>query len=149
MVLLQEKLVLSRRHVLLAEEFEHRLVNGLQSIVAVLSMQSRTAETPAAAEQFKVAAGRVSALASVHRRLHLLDHETHVEFSAYLRNLCADLSNLLFQKKDTCAVLVEGPEINLPSNLAIPLGFIVNELITNSAKYSRIEATSPTERCFR
>src|SRR3954452_14700550 len=42
-VLLQEKHELSERQVMLAHEFEHRLVNGLQLIVSLLSMQSRTA----------------------------------------------------------------------------------------------------------
>ena len=45
-VLLQEKDDLSERQVMLAQEFEHRLINGLQLIVSLLSLQSRTATTP-------------------------------------------------------------------------------------------------------
>ena len=46
----------------------------------------------------------------------------------------------------------QGANLEIPTTMAIPLGFIVNELITNSAKYAeghvsvRIEATSPTDR---
>src|SRR4029079_1664568 len=57
-VLLQEKHELSERQVMLAHEFEHRLVNGLQLIVSLLSMQSRTATTPEAADQLKIASRR-------------------------------------------------------------------------------------------
>jgi two-component system, sensor histidine kinase PdtaS len=96
-VLLQEKHQLSQRQVMLEQEFEHRLINGLQLIVSLLSLQSRTAPTPEAADQLNVAARRVSALGRVHHRLHLLDHEDRVEFKEYLHNLCADLSGLLFQ----------------------------------------------------
>src|SRR6185436_12098132 len=87
-VLLQERHELSQRQVLLAQEFEHRLINGLQIIVSLLSMQSRTATTPEAADQLMIAARRVSSLGRVHRRLHLIDHEDHVELKGYLQNLC-------------------------------------------------------------
>jgi hypothetical protein len=44
--LLREKQDLSQRQVMLAQEFEHRLLNGLQLIVSLLSLQSRAASTP-------------------------------------------------------------------------------------------------------
>jgi two-component sensor histidine kinase len=137
---------------MLAHEFEHRLVNGMQLIVSLLSLQSRTAPTPEAADQLMIAARRVSALGRVHRRLHLLDHQDRVEFKEYLQNLCEDLSGLLFQEGSGYAIVVDGTKAEIPTTLAIPLGFIVNELVTNSAKYAeghvtvRIEATSPTDR---
>jgi len=151
-VLLQEKAELSRRQVMLTQEFEHRLINGLQLIVSLLSLQSRTATTPEAADQLKIAARRVAALGRVHRRLHLLDLQDQVEFKDYLQHLCEDLSGLLFQDGSGYAIVVEGANVEIPTTMAIPLGFIVNELITNSAKYAeghvsvRIEATSPTDR---
>jgi two-component sensor histidine kinase len=151
-VVLQEKHELSQRQVMLAQEFEHRLINGLQLIVSLLSLQSRTATTPEAADQLIIAARRVAALGRVHRRLHLLDHQDHVEFKEYLERLCEDLSGLLFQEGSGYAIVVEGTTVEIPTTLAIPLGFIVNELITNAAKYAeghitiRIEAMSPTDR---
>ena len=151
-VLLQEKQNLSQRQVMLAQEFEHRLINGLQLIVSLLSLQSRTATTPEAARQLTIAARRVSALGRVHRRLHLLDHQDVVEFKDYLQHLCEDLSGLLFEDGNGHAIVVEGTNVEIPTNMAIPLGFIVNELITNSAKYTeghvtvRIETTSQTGR---
>jgi two-component sensor histidine kinase len=147
-VLLQEKNDIAQRHAMLAQEFEHRLINGLQLIVSLLSLQSRTATTPEAADQLIIAARRVGALGRVHRRLHLLDHQDHVEFKEYLQHLCEDLSSLLVQARGH-AIVVEGAQVEIPTTLAIPLGFIVNELITNSAKYAkgnitvRVETTSP------
>ena len=81
---------------MLAEKVERRLINGLQIIVSLLSMQSRTATTPEAADQLTIAARPPSSLGRVHRRLHLLDHEDQVEFKGYLQGLCEDLSGLLF-----------------------------------------------------
>ena len=148
-VLLREKSDLSQRQVLLAQEFEHRLINGLQVVVSLLSLQSRTATTPEATAQLMIAAQRVAALGRVHRTLHLLDHQDKVEFKQYLQHLCADLSGLLFEQGTGHAILVEGADCEIPTALGIPLGFIVNELITNSAKYAkgnitvRVETTLP------
>jgi two-component system, sensor histidine kinase PdtaS len=135
--LVREMRALSQRQEMLAQEFEHRLVNGLQLISSLLSLQSRTASTPEASDQLTVAARRVAALGRVHHRLHLLDHEDHVEFRQYLRHLCDDLSNLLFEEKAGPTIVVEAASIEMPTAFAIPLGFIINELVTNSAKYAQ------------
>jgi len=96
-----------------------------------------------------IAAARVAALGRVHRQLHLLDHQDRVEFKRYLEHLCEDLSRLLCEESGDCAILVEGANAEILTMIAIPLGFIVNELITNSAKYAkgnitvRFETTAP------
>ena len=128
---------LAQRQVMLAQEFEHRLINGLQVVSSLLSLQSRKARTSEAAGQLALAAGRVAALGRVHRTLHLLDHQNQVEFKGYLEHLCEDLSRLLCEESGDCAILVEGANADIPTALAIPLGFVVNELITNSAKYAK------------
>jgi two-component sensor histidine kinase len=135
-VLLREKSDLLQRQDMLAQEFDHRLVNSLQVIVSLLSLQSRTAG-PEAAAQLTIAAKRVASFGRVHHRLHLLDHQEGVEFKEYLSGLCEDLSDLLFQGETASAIVVEGTKIRIPTMFAIPLGFIVNELITNSAKYAK------------
>ncbi|MEJ0075019.1 MAG: sensor histidine kinase [Alphaproteobacteria bacterium] len=140
---------LAQRQVMLAQEFEHRLINGLQVISSLLSLQSRAAKSSEAVDQLTIAAARVAALGRVHRRLHLLDHQDRVEFKRYLEHLCEDLSRLLCEESGDCAILVEGANAEIPAVTAIPLGFIVNELITNAAKYAkgtiavRFETTAP------
>lgn len=65
--------------------------------------------------------------------------------------MCADLSGLLLEVHTGYAIIVEGAEVEIPTASAIPLGFIVNELITNSVKYAKghitvqIATTSPTQ----
>jgi two-component system, sensor histidine kinase PdtaS len=144
----EERRNLLQRQDMLTQEFEHRLINGLQMISSLLYLQSR-AVTPEAAAQLVSAARRVDALGRVHRRLHLLDHQKNVAFKQYLEHLCDDLASLLFQKDTGCSIAVEAAEDQIPTALGIPLGFIVNELVTNSAKYAcgnisvRFDTTSP------
>jgi two-component sensor histidine kinase len=120
----------------MAQEFEHRLLNSLQLVVSLLWLQSRAAGTREAATQLNIAADRVAALGRVHRRLHLLDHQERVKFKKYLTHLCTDLSGLLFREGTKRAIVVKGANVEIPTTLGIPLGFIVNELITNSAKHA-------------
>jgi two-component sensor histidine kinase len=135
---------------MLAQEFEHRVSNGLHLIAGLLSMQSRTATTPEACVQLTNAARRVVALGRVHHRLHIIDQMENVEFKTFLIDLCDDLSGLLFQDRTDHSIVVEGAKAEIPSSLASPLGLIANELITNSVKYAsgditvRMEKTAPT-----
>jgi two-component sensor histidine kinase len=133
-VLLRQAEEVAARQQLQTRELNHRLFNGLQSIASLLSSQSRTAH-PEAAAQLTVAISRIFAFGQVHRRLHLLDHQQNVEFTQYLVHLCADLSTLLLVQSGS-TITVEGDTIEIPAATAIPLGFIVNELITNCAKYA-------------
>jgi two-component system, sensor histidine kinase PdtaS len=143
---LRAKRELLQRQDILAQEFEHRLANNLQLIVGLLSLQSSAATTVEAAEQLTIAAKRVTAIGRVHQRLHLLDHQSNVQFKHYLQDLCDDLSDLLLQEKTGRAVVVSGTNVNLPTALGIPLGFIVSELITNSAKYAKGDITVRMEK---
>lgn len=135
--LLREKQELLQQQDLLTQEFEHRLVNGLQLIVSLLTLQSRAAPTSEAAAQLDIAANRVGAIARVHRRLHLLDHEKSVELKRYLEGLCDDLTSMLFHERQGLGLVVTGMEVRMPTSLGIPLGFIVNELIINAVKYAK------------
>ena len=139
--LLQQKDILLEQKVMLAKEFDHRLMNSLQLISSLLSLQSRAAQNPEAAAQLSIAGNRVAALGRVHRRLHVLDHLETVEFKQYVLRLCEDLSGMLFNNEAKHAIVVEGKDIEIPTLLGIPLGFIVNELVTNSAKYAKGKIT--------
>jgi len=145
-VLRREKDDLSQRHVMLAQEFEHRITNGLQLIASLLSLQSRAMPTPEACIQLSIAARRVVALGSVHHRLHLSDQPTNVEFKEFLIALCDDLSVLLFQNRTDHVIQVEGTKVEIASSLASALGLITNELITNSVKHANGDITVRIEK---
>ncbi len=143
--LLREKSDLLQRQATLAQEFEHRLVNSLQLVAGLLSLQRQVATTPEAAAQLNIAARRIAAIGRVHSRLHLLDHQEKVDLKQYLQGLCKDLAGLLFDEPRSRAILIQGRTIVIPNTLGIPLGFIVNELITNSTKYSKGNITVQLE----
>ncbi len=121
---------------MLRKESDHRLLNGLQMVVSLLSLQSRAAATPDVALQLSIAARRVATIERVHRRLHFNDGTHTVAFGKYLEDFCRDFSGMMTSEEDPeQAITVQSVEVSLPTATAIPLGFIVNELITNAAKY--------------
>jgi two-component sensor histidine kinase len=120
----------------LRKESEHRLLNGLQMIASLLALQSRASANGEVTSQLAVAAGRVATIERIHRRLHALDGLTTVAFRKFLEDFCRDYS-LMLSRDDSReqAIAVEGCDVDLPTATAIPLSFIVNELVTNAAKY--------------
>ena len=139
--LLRQKNELIQQKDILSKESEHRLLNGLQLITSLLSVQSRGAKNPEAAAQLTIAANRVATLGRVHRHLHTLDHVESVEFKPYLEKLCRDLADMASSELPKRSLSVEGAELRIPTVTAIPLGFIASELITNSIKYARGKIT--------
>jgi two-component sensor histidine kinase len=131
-----------------AEEFEHRFFNSLQMVISLLSSQGRSS-TPEVADQLAIAINRIVAFTHVHRRLHLLDRRTTVKLRPFLQQLCADLSGVFFADGSAEAIDFQGEETELSAALGAPLGFIVSELVTNSAKHGegkitiRLQSKSP------
>ena len=145
--LIRQKNELIQQKDVLARESEHRFLNGLQLIASLLRMQGRTTKNAEAADQLALAANRVTTLGRVHRHLHALDHCDIVEFKPYLAELCRDLSEMTSNGKVVRNLTVRGDEVCIPATIAIPLGFIASELVTNSIKYSGGEITVCLKNC--
>lgn len=145
--LLRQKDETIQNQALLSSESDHRLLNDLQMIVSLLSLQSRATANAEAASQLATAADRIAMIGRIHRRLHSLDGATTVAFKKFLEDLCSDFSSLVSSgQRDERDIAVEGVEIELPTATCRPLGFIANELITNAAKYGKGRITVRLEQ---
>ncbi len=114
---------------LMAKEIDHRVMNSLQFVSGLLSMQSRSPDVGAAATHLELAANRVAAVAQVHRHFYA-DAGVDVSCIAYLRRLCDDLATILGRE-----IVVDGDEQTVPATSIQPIGLITNELVTNAAKH--------------
>jgi two-component sensor histidine kinase len=115
---------------LLAREIDHRVMNSLQFVSAMLRLQSRSALGSEASRHLDAAGHRVAAVARVHQHFHLDEGMEQVPALAYLRRLCDDLAGILGVQ-----VEVDGEDGFLPTTSIQPVGMIVNELVTNAAKH--------------
>lgn len=130
--LLRQKDALVAQQALSSSEAIHRLLNDLQIVVSLLSLQSRKSADAETASQLASAGSRVAAIARVHQRLQSVDCVQSLPLKQFLVDFCLDFSTLLGADRP---IAVEGVEILLPRATAIPLSLIANELITNAVKY--------------
>lgn len=118
----------------LFDELNHRVKNNLAIVSAMLSLQARDAE-PKVRAQLSKAVGRIQAMADVHASLYRSSRKDDVDFAVYLDDLCQRLSGSLLEDDRVRIDLVAEPAV-MPLDRAVALGLIVNELVTNAAKYA-------------
>jgi two-component sensor histidine kinase len=127
---------LLRRHKLLTAEGDHRLLNNLQMIVGLLSLQSQREANEEVAARLAVAAARVQAIAGLHQHLHSMEGTPTVEFKPYLERLCRGHATMsMSEQRPDQTIVVDAIELRLPTTTGLPLGLIVNELVTNAIKH--------------
>ena len=114
---------------LMAREIDHRVMNSLQFISSILTMQSRVPDLTDPASELQMAANRVAAVAQVHRNFYS-DEAAEVSCITFIRRLCADLSGILGRD-----IEVRGDQGSVPTTRIQPIGLIINELVTNAAKH--------------
>ena len=119
----------------LFDELNHRVSNNLTLVSSILQMKARAADHEGVRDQLLRAEARVQSIAQVHRALYRGGRTDEVEFGAYLRDLCNGVEESLTHD-DRIAVSVEAEPIRVPVDTAIPLGMVVNELVTNAIKYA-------------
>lgn len=126
------ELVLERdRTAMLGREIDHRVMNSLQFVSGLLSLQSKTAGSPETSAQLDAAANRVAMVARVHRHFYLDEAIETTDALDYGRRLANDLAPVIEPAK----VEVTGLPGPIATTLVMPLGLILNELVTNAAKH--------------
>jgi two-component sensor histidine kinase len=120
---------------LLLQELAHRTKNNLQIIASVLALQARSIEHPEIRQIFDGAVTRVRVIANAHSRLHASGDQAVVNMRVYLTDLCQDLGASLRDIRPV-AVRVEADPLHVSTDKAVPIGLIVNELVTNAFKYA-------------
>jgi two-component sensor histidine kinase len=126
---------LKEKEVLL-KEIHHRVKNNLQVISSLLNLQARYLKDKAAREIFTDSQNRVLSIALVHEKLYQSANLSHVNFSDYVSALLDNLFHTYDASQRGIRRSLEVGQIDLPIDVAIPCGLIVNELAINSLKHA-------------
>lgn len=120
----------------LIRELHHRVKNNLQVVSGLLSLQANRLEDETARQAMDEGRTRVDAMAMIHQRLYLDKDLAAVDIKEYLENLSLSLANSFGYDKKNVEVHVglRNPSMNI--DMAIPIGLIVNELVTNAFKHA-------------
>lgn len=120
---------------LLLKEIHHRVKNNLEVVSSLLALQSAKIEDPDVQDAMLASQNRVQSMGILHQKLYQSEHLAFIEMKNYFQNLCENILDS-YNETDRINVDIDMKEIELDLDTAVPVGLIVNELLTNSLKYA-------------
>jgi len=128
------KASLSEKEILL-KEIHHRVKNNMQIISSLLNLQAETNDDIKIKEQFKTCKYRIKSMAIIHEMLYNSEDFSKINYSDYLHQLSSHLLDSIKGNSNNVVINLNANGIRLNMDTAIPLGLLINEVITNSLKY--------------
>lgn len=120
----------------LLREIHHRVKNNLQIISSLLNMQSEDIEDPKVLLSIQEGQSRVQAMSLIHQNLYQSETIDKVSIENYFKELTNYLSTMYLGNSNAIKVEIETANILFDFDTAIPLGLIVNELVSNAYKHA-------------
>jgi len=121
--------------VLLLREIHHRVNNNLQIIISLVKLQIRTLQDIPMKQILAETQNRVRAMSLVHEKLYRSENISSIDFSDYTRFLASQLYSVYGVDHRRVVLHTEIDKLPLDIDTAIPLGLIMNELISNALKH--------------
>jgi two-component sensor histidine kinase len=121
---------------ILVREIHHRVKNNLQLVMSLLNLHARRIRDPRAEVAFAEARSRINALATLHRRLYESESLQEIDLKWFLEDLCAELRRGGLSRGRIVELVVESPSEVIGPDVAVPLGLLVTEAITNAYKHA-------------
>jgi two-component sensor histidine kinase len=121
---------------LLIKEIHHRVRNNLQTISGLLQLQKGTLKDEQLLAVLNEGQSRINSIALIHQSLYQTDDLVSIDFKPFLAELANKISELFDSYKREFVLDIEMDDIQFDVDTSIPLGLILNELLTNSLKYA-------------
>jgi two-component sensor histidine kinase len=119
----------------LLKEIHHRVKNNLEVVSSLLALQSAKIGDPNMQKLMLASQNRVQSMGILHQKLYQSKHLAFIEMKNYFETLSINILDS-YNESERIKVTIEMKEFELDIDTAIPLGLIVNELLTNSLKYA-------------
>jgi two-component sensor histidine kinase len=119
----------------LMKEIHHRVKNNLQVISGLLELQSKGLTDETARDALRDGQNRVRSIALIHQNLYQFEDLSTIDLKRFVNDLCRQVQSV-FQKQKPVAIQITVPDLHLDIDSAVPLGLILNELLSNSFKYA-------------
>lgn len=126
---------------LLLKEIHHRVKNNLQIITSLLKLQTNSIEDQATIDLFEMSLHRINSMAIVHELLYQSKDFSQINYGQYINKLVHPLIESLKNPYSKINLHIDiKDDVSLNINTSIPLGLLINEIITNSLKHGLKEA---------
>lgn len=133
----------------LHREIHHRVKNNLQIISSLLNMQSRYLSDDKSKEIVNESKNRIKSMSLIHQKLYQEENLTGIETETYFKELIDSLMLSYGINDDKVNVKISIENLLLDVDTAIPLGLILNEIISNAFKYGVDKETGMFEFVFK
>ena len=120
----------------LIKEVYHRVKNNLQVISSLFNLQLSTLSAGPARTALEQGAERVYAMSLVHQKLYQSDNLSSIRLDNYIRDLCQQMGQAAAIEQRGIGLLMELEPVDIGLETAVPLGLLLNELISNSLKHA-------------
>jgi len=125
------------------KELHHRVKNNLQIVSSLLNLQSMRLSDEDAVKAVKESRERVQAMSLIHQRLYKTDDITGINMHDYIKDLADFLAASYGYRPDNITINLDIEEKTVDVDKALPIGLILNELLTNAFKYAYTGITHP------
>ncbi|WP_236958291.1 sensor histidine kinase [Joostella atrarenae] len=120
----------------LLKEIHHRVKNNLQVVSSLLSIQTKNTKSKDAVNALEEGKSRVKAMALIHQKLYQNEDLSVIKMQEYIESLSASIQSVYKKKGFKIDLHINAATTELDVDRAIPIGLILNELISNSFKYA-------------
>ena len=120
----------------LLKELHHRVKNNLQIVSSLLSWQGDSVKDKSAQIAFREGQNRVDAMAMIHRHLYKTDEFSSININSYLERLTRSIAFSYGYDKNNFKLYTDITNDPIDVDIAIPIGLIVNELVSNTFKHA-------------
>lgn len=127
----------------LHKELSHRVKNNLAFITALMRMHSRRLDNLEAKQAIKEGQARLEVMSLLHRKLEGLQDKPSLDVGSYLEELCAQLQATFPNAGSLPKLNLQTDPLELPGEVVMRIGLIINELLTNSYKYAFGQQLNP------
>lgn len=121
---------------IMLKEIHHRIKNNLQIVSSLLEKQGHIANDPTVKRIMKDSQSRIQSIALVHQKLYQIEDFKSIDFNDYATEIVTKIAQTFKLKGVEIIPVIEIPNVQFNIDTIIPLGLILNELITNCYKYA-------------
>jgi len=128
----------------LQKELEHRVKNSLSIIGSLMALATQSVKDDTSRKLLEDTQSRIMSMSAIYEQLYLGGNVDTIDFGAYVQRLGKSIFETFAVRSTEVALHTELDAIELETARAIPLGLIMNELLTNALKYAFAGRTKGT-----
>ncbi|MDH4473071.1 MAG: sensor histidine kinase [Fluviicola sp.] len=134
----QNQIILKRNeeNATLVKEIHHRVKNNLQIIISLLRMHGEEVKSKETKRHFAEAVNRIMSMSLIHQKLYQEKELSTIDFEGYLRDLSSEIMTSFGKEHKESNCYFESDVKRIGLKTVVPLGLLINELMTNSLKHA-------------